>query len=142
MTFDSGALIVSYYLCAAFVSFFHWVFYLNYLLLADLVSRGVPQGSILSPILFLIYMLPLGQIIQPHGLNLHIYADDAQIYLPAQPNSVFPPISITFFLWDLKRWCWKLLETEWNKTEIVLVGPKSLISSQNDTFIHIMMELQ
>ena len=44
----------------------------------------VPQGSMLVPILFLIYMLPFAHLIQWHGLHMHIYANDTQLYLTFQ----------------------------------------------------------
>ena len=51
---------------------------------------GVPQVSVLGPVLFIIYTTPLRRIIQRHGLTCHLYADDTQLYMAFRPSVMTP----------------------------------------------------
>ena len=42
---------------------------------------GVPQGSVVGLILYLLCTALLAEIIQSHGLDYYFYADDTQLYI-------------------------------------------------------------
>jgi Reverse transcriptase (RNA-dependent DNA polymerase) len=42
------------------------------------VVCGVPKGSVLGPILFIVYTIDLQDIVAAHRLLCHLYADDSQ----------------------------------------------------------------
>ena len=41
---------------------------------------GVPQGSILGPLLFAMYVSPIGQVVDTFGIQHHQYADDLMLH--------------------------------------------------------------
>ena len=72
------------------------------------IDFGVPQGSCLGPLLFVIYSSKLFNIVNRHLPNVHAYADDTQLYLAFKPgnyaNETAAVSSIQSCIRDLQIW--------------------------------------
>lgn len=90
------------------------------------LKYGLPQGSILSPILFSLYMRPLGSICRRYDISYHMYADDTQIYFPLKVGDEQSLQSLLLCLNEIKIWLSNnFLQLNERKSEIIIFGPSN-----------------
>ena len=106
------------------------------------LKYGVPQGSVLGPILFTMYTTPLGNIIRKNGLNFHLYANDNQLYISFQPGvSVSKATAISCLeacIKDIKIWMTNnLLKLNDDKIGLIVITTHSNTTQNQNIGINI-----
>ncbi len=87
---------------------------------------GAPQGSFLGPILFSLYMGPLGSIFRKYNIMYNLYADDTQLYIPIDPNRSQSFDGLAQCLGEIRAWlASNFLYLKTSKTECDVFGPSS-----------------
>ena len=84
---------------------------------------GVPQGSVLGPLIFCIYTLPLSANLKHYKIGYHIYVDDTQLYCTFEVDSLDDVLtSLRSCISDIRSWMIKnKLKINDDKTEFLLV---------------------
>ena len=97
---------------------------------ATFLKLGVPQGSVLGPVLFTLYTIPLGEICRRREVFYHLYADDTQFFFTFSVGNVVELEEarrrIQNCISEIKMWMsFHFLKLNDDKTEVILITPRS-----------------
>ena len=90
-----------------------------------LLLFGVPQGSILGPLLFILYIHDMARIAADYGLKIHFYADDSEMYIGFSPltEASQSMLAVKQCLDVIKCWMHaNFLKINMDKTKVMFFG--------------------
>ncbi|GFS23465.1 reverse transcriptase [Elysia marginata] len=98
--------------------------------LVSSLQFGVPQGSVLGPLLFTLYTSPVADIAECYDLKYHLYADDTQIYIYISPDAdgQVQKKLVENCVRDISKWmAVNKLKLNCDKTDVILLGSQRLL---------------
>ena len=96
-----------------------------------IIRFGVPQGSVLGPILFNIYIRSIYSTVTSKSFNIHGFADDHQIYKSFNPEDEYQVLchDLPKCFQEIEKWMSEhFLLLNPGKTEIIVFGPKKVLT--------------
>ena len=97
---------------------------------------GVPQGSIIGPILFLCYINDLVIMTRKLGTEISLYADDAVIYC-SNYDTYFVKCRLEHALTAVGKWCMSnYININVQKTKYCIYGSRSRLGEDANTFLN------
>ena len=95
------------------------------------IEHGVPQGSVLGPLLFCIYIFDIGSVLEGTNITYMSYADDVQLFTSTDPTNVSVAISNVQACTDrIKKYlAERRLMMNNIKTEIIFIGSKKALQT-------------
>ena len=95
-----------------------------------IIKFGVPQGSVLGPVLFNLYIRSIYSSVKKLGFNIMGYADDHQIIKSfcSQSQSEVLSAQLQSCFEEVKRWMNRFyLKLNDNKTQIIVFGSRNIL---------------
>ena len=102
------------------------------------LEHGVPQGSILGPLFYNLYTVPIEKIAEKHGLHCHVYADDVQLYFSfKQADMNIAKQKLEGCMNEIKSWMKEnFLKLNADKTVIKMFMPSNTTNKPENLFTY------
>jgi len=137
---SSPLLLVWFWWLSYFLAYFLYIisqlcyFYQFYFLAHSPRHQGVSQGSVLGPLLFILYSTPLSSLISDSSVGHHLFSDDTQLFISFRAPEFSANILHLENKIDLvSQWMSaNLLSLNQSKTEFLLIGLPAQLSEVSD----------